>query len=365
MRLCRTPRRMRTASRSAFTLVELLVVIAIIGVLVALLLPAVQAAREAARRANCQSNLHNLALAVLNFENGKKALPQSSESPVTTSSDGNELVNLRHPDSAQLSWIVRTLPYLEQQQMFQQFNQKKKFATWIAESVATTPTPEASQPSILLCPSDGGQASVFAGTRLVSTGNRSFGKGNYVAYASPEHIECQKRATGSLINEPQPLSRLSDGTSNTIMLTEVRTRDNVGDPRGAWALGWIGTSLIGADIHSNTATLNKICAQADLNLTYLPSDKHKDYALMPNAPVPADPAGARDNLDSCPDPAEADLLGMPCRERNDTTASPRSLHPGGVIAARADGGTQWINNEIDVITYGRLICINDEQPVSL
>jgi prepilin-type N-terminal cleavage/methylation domain-containing protein len=59
----------------AFTLVELLVVIAIIGILVALLLPAIQAAREAARRAKCQSNLHNLALAVLNDESAKKRLP--------------------------------------------------------------------------------------------------------------------------------------------------------------------------------------------------------------------------------------------------------------------------------------------------
>lgn len=60
-----------------FTLVELLVVIAIIGILVALLLPAIQAAREAARRVQCQNTLHNLALAVLNYENQKKALPQA------------------------------------------------------------------------------------------------------------------------------------------------------------------------------------------------------------------------------------------------------------------------------------------------
>ncbi len=61
--------------KNAFTLIELLVVVAIVGLLVALLLPAIQAARDAARRTSCQSNIKQLALAVLAYHDEHKSLP--------------------------------------------------------------------------------------------------------------------------------------------------------------------------------------------------------------------------------------------------------------------------------------------------
>lgn len=95
---------------NGFTLVELLVVIAIIGILVALLLPAVQAAREAARRVQCQNNLKQMTLAMLNHESTHGGLP-SGGWVGSWLGDPDRGYGREQPGG----WIYNLLPYIEQQ----------------------------------------------------------------------------------------------------------------------------------------------------------------------------------------------------------------------------------------------------------
>jgi prepilin-type N-terminal cleavage/methylation domain-containing protein/prepilin-type processing-associated H-X9-DG protein len=343
--------------RHAFTLVELLVVIAIIGVLVALLLPAVQAAREAARRMNCQSNMKNLALAVLNYENARKELPPSTKAEVVGRTGGTDFLPYSGP---QYSWIVWALPYMEQQSLFSQFDMKANRSV-MNQNVQTAP--QSAQPAVLLCPSDSAQGRRYQDT--LTNGDdgvaRAFGKGNYVAYASPEHLNSSKVFSGAMIEGPQELRRVTDGTTSTIMITEVRTREHPEDQRGAWALAWAGSSVIGLDLHCETLGANSSwLASGKPDIPYVPGRS----GAMPNNANPPNNYGVNifnaDQLRKCPDSAEADIERMPCDVQESWgTSAPRSLHPGGVNYARLDGSVSWLTDDINVPTLGAMVCIND------
>ncbi|WP_197529294.1 DUF1559 domain-containing protein [Aeoliella mucimassa] len=331
-------------------MVELLVVIAIIGILVALLLPAVQSAREAARRVQCQSQLHNLALAVLSYESATGRMPQA-----TDAEENGRGVTLR--SGTQASWMVRILPHLEQQALFDQFDLELPI---FSQSEAA---PQLAQPEVLLCPSDQarGRTFVINGPRGSTTPVAMLAKGNYAAYVSPEHAECMNVAKGAMIHKQQPLSKIDDGTSNTVMITEVRTRENQEDQRGAWAIAWVGASILGADVHGTDSNV-RICNQGSSPPSYFPNPIWARFALPPNAGV--SPNIPRDDLYACPSSAEADLEGMPCWTRGDTTAAPRSQHIGGVNAANVDGSVTWLADEIDAVALGSRVCINDGLVVS-
>jgi prepilin-type N-terminal cleavage/methylation domain-containing protein/prepilin-type processing-associated H-X9-DG protein len=114
----------KTKRNTGFTLIELLVVIAIIAVLIALLLPAVQSAREAARRVQCVNNLKQIGLATLNFESTYSNLPSKAQ-PVNflnlNATDPNPDAQAGSPGIA-ASYLTQILPYMEQQVIYNQIN---------------------------------------------------------------------------------------------------------------------------------------------------------------------------------------------------------------------------------------------------
>ncbi len=328
---------------SGFTLVELLVVIAVIGVLISLLLPAVQSAREAARRVHCTNNLKQLALATLSYESAHGTLPPSGLVELVPKTYRQVTYDsYEQTKGIQLSWAVLVLPYLEQQNLFDQFDLERG-------AMQQPHRPQEQSLNLYLCPSDNARGRMFADLEL--TNGRQFAKGNYAAFCTPYHTNLQQVHPGALIAGGQPLRRITDGASNTLVFSEVRTRDHPQDERGVWALPWNGASLLAFDMHHDP--------EHAFNSSFVP------YALFDNQTQRPNTLGPNsDMLQICPDLQDTQLEGMPCLNANEQfwlSAPPRSLHFGGVNAAYLDGRIRFLANEVDEYVMAYLISINDGQ----
>ena len=195
--------------RGGFTLVELLVVIAIIGILVALLLPAIQAAREAARRTSCLNNVTQLGLAVHNYEFNFESLP-----PGVTDTKGpirNE------PQGQHVSWIVKILPFMEEQALYRRFDQA-------AGAYAGVNVPvRAATVSILMCPSSTSASADESGTAAYTTY-----AGCYNDVEAPIDVDNHGLM---FLNSHVRFDEIYDGSSKTLLLAEKLIRPD--------DLGWV------------------------------------------------------------------------------------------------------------------------------
>src|SRR4051812_33595094 len=104
----------RGQRRPGFTLIELLVVIAIIAILAAILFPVFAQARESARKATCSANLHQFAMAVMQYAGDyDEAMPLSVSG---NSQIGLKMSQANNVPQFGVHWEI--MPYVKSQEVF-------------------------------------------------------------------------------------------------------------------------------------------------------------------------------------------------------------------------------------------------------
>lgn len=318
---------------AGFTLVELLVVIAIIGILVALLLPAVQAAREAARRSQCQNNLKQLGLGVLNYESSFGRLPPSAVIDLNTTSAANNG-----------SWGVhgRILDYLEQANLrglvdletgwdFQQAISGVRIASFQCPS--DTKSGEVRDPG-------GGKAFLYAT-------NYGFNLGTWFVFDPAT----KQGGDGAFYpNSNLSLSRFTDGTSKTLLSAEVK----------AWTPytrnGGPATTDIPNTVEDVVAAVQSGAQEKNTGHTEWPDGRvhHTGVTatMTPNTFVPYTTSDGEE--------VDADFNSWQ-EGKNGSSGNPtyaaitsRSFHPGQVMVALVDGSARSVSDDVDLAVWRAL-----------
>jgi len=319
--------------RSAFTLVELLVVIAVIVILVAILIPAVNAARENARRNQCLANQRSLAMAMITYATANNGLPGY----------------LNQPTLVPHSWAVSIFPMIGENRRYEVLMN----GSFTDEALVS--------PLALLCPSDrpeglarlnyvvncGPAAQHFPGNQWAFPTNSGINGGEIAPHFT---LFKDRRRSIPIANPPQNLPDLRtintrvriedipDGASNTILLSE--NVDNV--LPNVW-------HVVGSEESS----------PSNANVVVWP--QHQDSASAPDvlptsAGVFTRDSFAVENLGFIWAP-QADFAPNSTRVGNLHRGSrPSSRHPGTIIAAFADGSARPINDNIDIREWLRAVC---------
>ncbi|APW61996.1 DUF1559 domain-containing protein [Paludisphaera borealis] len=309
-------------SRRAFTLIELLVVIAIIAVLIGLLLPAVQAAREAARRAQCVNHLKQLGLAMSNYHDALGSFPIGRQGINRPPGDPGYRGDPSGSKSRR-TWAWLVLPYIEQANISNAIN----FNLAYSDATHAQDTALIPRISIYSCPSDPNAGIVNAGAFKFPLGNYMVNWGNTHYFQGATENPYAGPAGGDVVpflGAPFSLDRsfgissLTDGASNTLLMSEVI----IGVPNGS--------NLDHRGLHFND---DMSCSMFTTYTT--PNTKTPDQLKSPYCQYP---------FSSNP-PC---IVGLP------SFAAARSYHAGGVSGLFGDGSVRFFKDSISPPTWRAL-----------
>ncbi len=302
--------------KRAFTLVELLVVIAIIGILIALLLPAVQAAREAARRSQCTNNLKQIALGFHNYHDTHKTFPA-----------------YQYPVTGTYSWqghgpLTMILPYIEQTTIYDKVDFQQRWDAGVHWPLRITKI------GAFICPSD----LPYPDTRFGGTNYAVCGGADVDFYRTGGSVA----GTGVFMRRRDTrIAEILDGTSNTIMLGEILKGDNSSSTR-TLERDLTNQLTIPTSQFPSSAEIEAAGVACDAN-SYQQSNAGRDWMASFPGHVAFNTVAPPNwpHIGCC----KGGGFGYACDRHG--IIPPRSLHPGGVNTATADGSVHFISETID------------------
>jgi len=318
--------------RPAFTLIELLVVVLILGILIALLLPAVQQVRELARRTQCKNHCRQIALAVHNYVDVSGVLPPSAcIDPAVTETGNNG------------SWGVhgRILPFLDQSNLY---NAVDLTVAWdFQEAIDGLNIP------VYACPSDPRSdepRDPGSGKVTLYPTNYGFSFGTWFVF---DPVSGRGGDGAFFPNARLALTHFTDGTSNTLLVSEVKAwqpyRRNGGPP-----FATIPDSVATAETVTGSGAQFKQTGH-----TEWPDGRvhHQGITttLPPNTVVPC--ADGRSTFDCDYNSWQEGKNGINGNPSYAIITS-RSYHPGSVNTALADGSVRSVSEAIDLSVWQSL-----------
>jgi len=347
--------------RRGFTLVELLVVIAIIGILIALLLPAVQAAREAARRMKCANNIKQMSLALQTFHDSYQRFPAAWRDPAWMGYKQASNPNSTLGRMNEYSFLITLLPFIEQQSLY-------SAVTSGLSELSSRPGQGEGFDSRLdggaseRCPNNAtGVLNPFyktylAAYRCPSDGNAAMEIAN--DYSRTSYRGClgdalmkidMKRPVRGLFTHGevvQKMGSVTDGTSNTVAISESTVSMFINDPKVTTAGEWKNDIFWYNDGSSSFySPKNVLDLKGSEGKLLIPSGVTGNVVCVTKGRTWTDAHPYQTGfMTACPPNSPSWVRGG----RTELTfLSASSNHSGGVNTGMLDGSVQFVSDTVD------------------